>query len=45
MNMVSSDYYGSAPDEISSYVALARRFLNDRDAPPGKAFRYYMCMR
>lgn len=45
MNMVRSDYYGSVPDETSSYVALARRFLEDRDAPPGKAFRYYMCMR
>ncbi len=45
MNMVWSDYYKAVTDDVASYARLAKRFLEDRDAPPGKAFRYYVSMR
>ena len=44
LNMVYSDYYGAVPDDVSSYVKLAKKFLCDKDAEPGKAFRYYVAM-
>lgn len=44
MNMIYSDYFGSVPDETSSYVKLAEKFINDKDAGPGKAFKYYVAM-
>lgn len=45
MNMAWSDYHGAVTDDVSSYARIAKRFLEDRDAPPGKAFRYWMAMR
>lgn len=45
MNMVYSDYYGSVNNEISAYVKIAKKFLQDKDAPEGKAFKYYLAMR
>lgn len=45
MNMIYSDYYGSVPNETSSYVKLARKFLEDKDAEEGKALRYYLAMK
>lgn len=45
MNMVWSDLYKAITDDTSSYVRVAKRFLEDKDAAPGKAFRYYMSMR
>lgn len=45
MNMIYSDYYGSIPNETSSYVKLARKFLEDKDAEEGKALRYYLAMK
>ena len=44
MNMIYSDYYGSVPNDISSYVKLADKFIRDKDADPGKAFKYYVAM-
>lgn len=45
MNMIWSDYYKAVTDDVASYARLAKRFLEDKDAPPGKAFRYYVSMR
>ena len=45
MNMIYSDYYGSVPNETTSYVKLARKFLEDKDAEEGKALRYYLAMK
>ena len=45
MNMVYSDYYGAVPNETASYVKIARRFLEDKDAEEGKALKYYLAMK
>jgi len=44
MNMMYSDYYGSVSNETSTYVKLAKKFLQDKDAPEGKALKYYLAM-
>lgn len=44
MNMVFSDYYGVIPNETSYYVKMAEKFLKDKDAPKGKALKYYLAM-
>ena len=44
MNMVYSDYYGTVSNETSAYVKLAKKFLQDKDAPEGKALKYYLVM-
>lgn len=44
MNMLYSDYYGSVPNEASTYGKMAIKFLNDKDAKDGKAYKYYMTM-
>lgn len=45
MNMLYSDFFGTVPNETSTYVKMARKFLDDKDAPDGKAFIYYMAMK
>jgi len=45
LNMLYSDYYGAVPDSVESYFRLAKAFLDDRDAPEGKAYLYYKAMR
>ena len=45
MNMVYSDYYGIISDDIKEYVKFAKRFIEDVDAPKGKAFIYYEAMK
>jgi len=45
MNMIYSDYYGAVTNDTSVYVKLARKFLEDKDAPKGKAFKYYMTFK
>lgn len=45
MNMIYSDYYGSVPNELSSYVKLANKFINDKDAHDGKPLRYYLAFK
>lgn len=45
MNMVYSDYQGVIPDSVDSYYRMAIAFLEDKDAPEGKAMLYYHAMR
>ena len=46
MNMMYSDYYGHLnSNDSSTYIKLAKAFLYDKDAPEGKAFRYYLAMK
>ena len=45
MNMMYSDYCEVLGENVVSYVKMANKFLNDKDAPDGKALRYAMCMK
>lgn len=45
MNMIYSDYYGAIPNDAMYYVKMSRKFLEDRDAPKGKAYHYYLAMK
>lgn len=45
MNMIHSDYYGAVPNDVGVYVKMALRFLNDKDAPEGKALKYYLTFK
>lgn len=45
MTMTYSDYCEVLGDNTTSYIKIAHKFLNDKDAPDDKALRYYMCMR
>ena len=45
LNMIYSDYYGVIPNETSSYVKLAKKFVHDKDAPKEKIYRYYEAMK
>jgi len=45
MNIMFSDYHGVVGDGTDMYFKLAKAFLEDVDAPEGKAFRYYKAMR
>ena len=44
MNMMYSDYYGAVPNDISTYVKLSKKFLEDKDSKEGKAYSYYIAM-
>ena len=44
MNMIYSDYCLILKDNIINYVNMSRKFLNDKDAPKGKALRYFFAM-
>jgi hypothetical protein len=44
MNMIYSDFFGAIPNEVGNYVKMAKKFLDDKDAPKGKAYHYYMTM-
>lgn len=41
MNMIYSDYFGAVPNDTDVYYKMAVKFLSDKDASDGKAFRYY----
>lgn len=43
LNMIYSDYYKSGRSD-ETYIGLAKDFLDDKDAPEGKAKRYYKAM-
>lgn len=43
LNMIYSDYYKSGRTD-ETYIGLAKDFLDDADAPEGKAKRYYKAM-
>lgn len=45
MNMVYSDYFGVIPDSTESYYKVAKAFIEDKDAPVGKAYLYYKAMK
>lgn len=45
MNMLYSDYYGSVPDDVSTYAKMSKKFLEDRDNASGKALKYYIAMK
>lgn len=45
MNMIYSDYCTVLGDNLISYVKMSHKFLDDKDAPEGKALRYAMCMK
>lgn len=45
MNMMYSDYREVLGDSLSMYVKMSKKFLFDKDAPKGKALRYYLAMR
>lgn len=45
MNMVYSDYYGAVNNDVNNYVKLATKFISDKDAPDGKAYKYYINVR
>lgn len=41
MNMIYSDYYGAIPNDLTYYVKMSKKFLEDKDAEKGKAYHYY----
>ena len=45
MNIIYSDYYGSIGNSIDSYFKIAKKFLMRKDAPEGKALKYYIAMK
>lgn len=45
MNMAYSDYYGAVADNTETYFKVALAFLQDKDAPEGKAYLYWKAMR
>ena len=45
MNMMYSDHYASVGDNVTMYASLAKEWLNDIDAPDGKAFIYWKTMK
>lgn len=45
MNMAYSDYYGAISNSTDAYYKIAKAFLEDKDGPEGKAFRYWKAMR
>lgn len=45
LNMMYSDYSKLLNNDLASYVKMACLFLEDEDAPEGKALKYYLAMR
>lgn len=45
MNMMYSDYYGAVNNDVETYSKLSLKFLTDKDAPEGKALKYYLAMK
>jgi len=45
MNMMYSDYYGAVPNDLSVYIRMSIKFLEDKDAHTGKALCYYLAMK
>ena len=44
-NMLYSDYCHILGSDLDFYMKLSLAFLNDRDAPKGKAWKYYKAMK
>ena len=45
MNMLYSDYYKVIGNDANMYVKMSKAFLMDKDAPKGKALKYYISMK
>ena len=45
MNMMYSDYFGSVNNDLTTYIKMSIKFLKDKDAPTGKALKYYLAMK
>lgn len=45
MNMMYSDYCLVLKENLMNYVNMANKFLHDKDAPKGKALKYYFAMQ
>ena len=45
MNMLYSDYYKIIGNDTNTYTKMAKAFLDDKDAPKGKALKYYLAMK
>lgn len=45
MNMMYSDYSSIFADNLTYYLKLSTKFLMDKDAPKGKALRYYLALK
>lgn len=45
MNMLYSDYYGLGNADATFYGKMAKKFLEDKDGPEGKALKYYLAMK
>jgi len=43
--MVYSDYYPLVGTSVPNYIQMAKLWIMDKDAPEGKAYRYYMALR
>lgn len=44
MNMMYSDFYKVLGSDVQMYVRMSKAFLQDEDAPEGKALKYYFAM-
>ena len=45
LNMIYSDFYGTVANDSNTYVKLAKKFIEDKDAKDGKVYRYYKAIR
>jgi hypothetical protein len=44
LNMVYSDYFNVIGTDTNMYVQFAKAWIMDKDAPDGKAFKYFLAM-
>ena len=42
MNMMYSDYYKVIGADVNTYAKMSKYFIMDKDAPEGKALKYYL---
>jgi hypothetical protein len=45
LNMVYSDYYSVFGADTSTYIAVAKAWILDKDAPVGKAYKYWEMLK
>ena len=43
--MAGKKDYGTVTDNAETYYKMTKAFLEDKDAPEGKAYRYYLAMK
>lgn len=44
LNMIYSDFYSVFGSDVNMYVRTAKAWIEDKDAPEGKAFKYFSAM-